>query len=262
MRNLRKESVNMDNLKENDWNVVNDILLEIYSMDNVNEIAVKFLQLIRALISYSQAYFIIFDEEQKIDTQNSAFDGVSEENKSKYVNYFYEVDYVKHMFGFSKTMVFKDTDIMEDEIREKTEFYQGFLRPQNIPYGEGILLVKGGKILGLLNLFRSKELGDFKGKDIRILEVFKNHLTNILYSTSKESSATDGRKSVSIKDIEGYNLSKREKEIMDLMLQGDTNEEIGEKLFITISTVKKHVYNIFTKMGINSRIQLMKLVEK
>ncbi|MGN0485082.1 MAG: LuxR C-terminal-related transcriptional regulator [Lachnospiraceae bacterium] len=251
----------MDSLKENDWNVVNDILLEIYSMDNINEIAVKFLQLIRALISYSQAYFIIFDEEQKIDIENSAFDGVSEENKSKYVNYFYDVDYVKHMFGFSKTLVFKDTDMMEDEIREKTEFYQGFLRPQNIPYGEGILLVKG-EILGVLNIFRSKDLGDFKRKDIRILEVFKNHLTNILYSTRKESNAADGRKPVSIKDIEKYNLSNREKEIMDLMLQGDTNEEISEKLFIAISTVKKHVYNIFTKMGINSRIQLMKLVEK
>lgn len=252
----------MDNLKENDWNIINDILLEIYSMDDVKEIATKFLKLIKVLISYSQSYFLVFNENQEIDTVNSAFEGVSEENKNKYINYFYRVDYVKNMFGFSKTVVFKDTDIMEDELREKTEFYQGFLGPQNIPYGEGILLVKEGKILGVVNLFRSKELGDFKEKDIRILEVLKNHLTNILYSTSQESSATDGRKSVSIKDIEHYNLSKREKEIIDLMLQGDTNVEISEKLFISISTVKKHVYNIFTKMGINSRIQLMKMVEK
>ena len=151
---------------------------------------------------------------------------------------------------------------MEDDLREKTEFYQGYLSPQNIPYGEGIFLVKEGKILGVLNLFRSKELGDFKEKDMHILEVFKNHLTNILYSTCQDSIATDGRKFVSIKDIERYNLSKREKEIMDLMLQGDTNVEISEKLFISISTVKKHVYNIFTKMGINSRMQLMKMVEK
>lgn len=70
----------------------------------------------------------------------------------------------------------------------------------------------------MLNLFRSKELGDFKEKDMRILEVFKNHLTNILYSTRQESSATDGRKTVSIKEMERYHLSKREKEIMDLML--------------------------------------------
>lgn len=252
----------MDNLRENDWNVINDILLEIYSMDNVKEIATKFLKLIRVLISYSQSYFIIFDEKQEIDTVNSAFEGVSEENKNKYINYFYQVDYVTHMFGFSKTVVFKDTDIMEDDLREKTEFYQGYLSPQNIPYGEGIFLVKEGKILGVLNLFRSKELGDFKEKDMHILEVFKNHLTNILYSTCQDSIATDGRKFVSIKDIERYNLSKREKEIMDLMLQGDTNVEISEKLFISISTVKKHVYNIFTKMGINSRMQLMKMVEK
>lgn len=34
----------MDNLRENDWNVINDILLEIYSMDNVKEIATKFFK--------------------------------------------------------------------------------------------------------------------------------------------------------------------------------------------------------------------------
>ena len=252
----------MENLKENDWNVINDILLEIYSLDNVKKIADKFLRLIRVLISYSQAYFIIFDEAQEIDVVNSAFEGVSEENKNKYINYFYQVDYVKHMFGFSGTIVFKDTDMMEDDLREKTEFYKGFLAPKNIPYGEGILMVKEGKILGVLNLFRAKEFGDFREKDIRVLEVFKDHLTNILYSATQEIKTENEDNVVSIRDVEHYNLSKRELEIMNLMLEGYTNEEIGKRLFISVSTVKKHVYNVFTKMGINSRIQLMKMIEK
>lgn len=251
----------MASLKESDWNIINNILLEVYSMDNVKETAVKFLKLIRILIPYSQAYFIIFDEQQEIDAVNSAFEGVSEENKNRYMNYFYQMDYVKYMFDFAKTVTFKDTDIMDDELREKTEFYQGFLLPQNIPYGGGILLVKEDKILGVLNLFRSKELGDLKAKDIHILDILKDHLTNILYSTSQESSATDGRKTVSVEEIERYNLSKREKEIMGLLLEGYTNMEISEKLFISSSTVKKHVYNIFTKMGINSRMQLIMMME-
>lgn len=252
----------MTNLKENDWTVINNILLEIYSMDDVKDIAAKFLKLIRVLVPYSQGYFIIFDEDQEIDVANSAFEGVSEEVKKQYIETFYDLDYVKYMFGFTKTVAFKDTDIMDDELREKTEFYQDFLRPWNIPYAGGILLVKEERSLGVLNLFRSEELGDLKEKDIRVLDILKDHLTNILYSTSQESSAVDGRKSVSVEEMERYNLSKREKEIMELLLEGYTNIEISEKLFISASTVKKHVYNIFTKMGINSRMQLMKMAGK
>jgi DNA-binding CsgD family transcriptional regulator len=53
-----------------------------------------------------------------------------------------------------------------------------------------------------------------------------------------------------------YGLSKREQEIFILMLEGKSNKEIGEALFISVKTVKNHIYNIFQKLGVNSRIKL------
>lgn len=53
-----------------------------------------------------------------------------------------------------------------------------------------------------------------------------------------------------------YGLSKREQEIFILMLEGKSNKEIGEALFISIKTVKNHIYSIFQKLGVNSRIKL------
>jgi DNA-binding CsgD family transcriptional regulator len=53
-----------------------------------------------------------------------------------------------------------------------------------------------------------------------------------------------------------YGLSKREQEIFVLMLEGKSNKEIGEALFISVKTVKNHIYNIFQKLGVNSRIKL------
>jgi DNA-binding CsgD family transcriptional regulator len=53
-----------------------------------------------------------------------------------------------------------------------------------------------------------------------------------------------------------YGLSKREQEIFILMLEGKSNKEIGETLFISVKTVKNHIYNIFQKLGVNSRIKL------
>lgn len=56
--------------------------------------------------------------------------------------------------------------------------------------------------------------------------------------------------------IKKYNISKRETEIIDLICQGFSNKEIEEKLFISIRTVKDHIYNIYKKTGIKNRVQL------
>ncbi len=54
-------------------------------------------------------------------------------------------------------------------------------------------------------------------------------------------------------------ISPREKEIIFLVIKGMSNKEIEEKLFISSHTVKNHIYNIFQKLDIKSRGQLMEL---
>ena len=51
-------------------------------------------------------------------------------------------------------------------------------------------------------------------------------------------------------------LTKRERQIAELIKRGLTNREIGEELFISETTVKKHVSNIFEKLDIGSRRDL------
>lgn len=48
-------------------------------------------------------------------------------------------------------------------------------------------------------------------------------------------------------------LSLREKEVIRLIAQGLSNEEIGRSLSISVGTVKRHNTNIFTKLGASSR---------
>lgn len=50
-------------------------------------------------------------------------------------------------------------------------------------------------------------------------------------------------------------LSNRELEILRLVAAGDSNKEIGEKLFITEGTVKNHMSNILSKLGVKDRMQ-------
>lgn len=48
-------------------------------------------------------------------------------------------------------------------------------------------------------------------------------------------------------------LSGREQEVLDLLVQGLTNKQIAGELTITVNTVKKHVQSIFTKLNVESR---------
>ncbi len=50
-------------------------------------------------------------------------------------------------------------------------------------------------------------------------------------------------------------LRKRELEILKLIAEGLSNDEIAEILFITTGTVKWHINNIFSKLGVNKRTQ-------
>jgi DNA-binding CsgD family transcriptional regulator len=57
-----------------------------------------------------------------------------------------------------------------------------------------------------------------------------------------------------------FGISKREKEVLGLILNGKTNQEISAKLFITLQTVKDHNSRIYQKTGIRNRVQLMNLI--
>jgi LuxR family maltose regulon positive regulatory protein len=50
-------------------------------------------------------------------------------------------------------------------------------------------------------------------------------------------------------------LSPRELEVLDLICQGASNQEIAAKLVVTLNTIKKHNNRIFGKLGVTSRVQ-------
>ncbi len=50
-------------------------------------------------------------------------------------------------------------------------------------------------------------------------------------------------------------LSKRELEILSLLAHGHSNQEIATKLFVSLSTVKTHIQNLFEKLDVKRRTQ-------
>jgi DNA-binding NarL/FixJ family response regulator len=50
-----------------------------------------------------------------------------------------------------------------------------------------------------------------------------------------------------------HGITSRELEVLQLVADGKTNHEIADALFISVPTVKRHLTNIFGKLGVASR---------
>lgn len=67
------------------------------------------------------------------------------------------------------------------------------------------------------------------------------------------------KKETSNKEQNIFNLSEREKEILQLLSQGLEYKEIGIKIFISPNTVKKHCISIYQKLHVSSRAQALRI---
>ena len=62
--------------------------------------------------------------------------------------------------------------------------------------------------------------------------------------------------------ISQLELSKRELQILSLMAQGHSNQEIAEKIFVSLSTVKTHNQNLFVKLDVKRRTQAIEKAKR
>ncbi|HSM72126.1 MAG TPA: LuxR C-terminal-related transcriptional regulator [Anaerolineales bacterium] len=54
-------------------------------------------------------------------------------------------------------------------------------------------------------------------------------------------------------------MTEREREVLALMIEGLNNVQIAEKLTVSPSTIKSHVSNILSKLGVASRTEAVTL---
>jgi two-component system response regulator DegU len=86
-------------------------------------------------------------------------------------------------------------------------------------------------------------------------KVLPPHLTGSLFSQIVEHAVRGPKRSSLIKSVR---MTKREKQVIELVADGLTNKEIAQKLHLSTYTVKSHVHNILEKLALHTRVQIAK----
>lgn len=71
----------------------------------------------------------------------------------------------------------------------------------------------------------------------------------LLYFQNNKMSENDAVKNISVK----YKLGTQEEKVLNLLIQGLSNQEIADELFVSINTIRNHVANIYKKTGMKKK---------
>lgn len=77
----------------------------------------------------------------------------------------------------------------------------------------------------------------------------RNQVVCLLCAIALVKAANNGKQS------NGYNLTKCEIEVLEFLVEGCRNKDIGVKLFISDQTVKSHISHIFKKLSVTNRTE-------
>ncbi|HHX36428.1 MAG TPA: helix-turn-helix transcriptional regulator [Clostridiaceae bacterium] len=100
----------------------------------------------------------------------------------------------------------------------------------------------------------TKKTIDFMSQQIIYLDI-ETINDQILYSILIKPKTNSHISKIATK----FDLSEREIDVISLIVQGLTYQETADQLFISINTVRTHIKNIYSKLGISNQRELCKL---
>jgi DNA-binding CsgD family transcriptional regulator len=133
------------------------------------------------------------------------------------------------------------TDMMSQAQYRGTDIYQLVGRSHGVEFSMEFWIPGRAGRIRALNFDSSRH--DFSDRDRDVVEVLGRHLAAVLGRFDPQLPATPARQ----------NVTSRQAEILALVADGRTNRQIAEALSISPLTVKKHLENAFSLMGVNSR---------
>ncbi len=246
----------MRKLETNDWLILNNIIYKIYTEECFDDMRYEFLEQLKMLLDFDSADFYMASREEGELLCDPVTFNCDVDLSDMYEN----LDYSRGIMTSGKMLIYRETDIISDEVRVETDYYKKVYQPNHWHYALQLVLAGHEKFLGAVTFYRTIGKEDFQYDDIFILDLLKDHLAYRLEQFYKTGEVSE--KITVSEAVARYDLTRREHAILKCLMSGLENEEICRQLVITQNTLKKHILNIYRKLGIKKRVQLFKMVKE
>lgn len=253
-------------LKNEEWEIVNEIAAALYENKSTESMRKAFLSRLMTLISFDLADFALAAEPDAEGlclgepvVVSRCFDKSREKAFAElYGLRYYKLDYVSWIFSHPRSVVYREADLIDKDLRKESQFYKEYLQKYDLGSVVGISIIKGGRLLGALTLYKSESRGDFSARDLYILKQLEPHLQNTLSmgNAPAEKDRGEARRILKYR----YGITKKEMDIIAGIVQGRSNAEIASDSGTSENTVKSHIANIFGKTSVKSRTQLIRFL--
>jgi DNA-binding CsgD family transcriptional regulator len=137
------------------------------------------------------------------------------------------------------TTAVKFSDFLSRTEQRRNLWYQGVMRPHSVEYECKLWLPAPSGLARGFFFSRGRRERDFDERDRSVLTVLRPHLAAIRERWERRHRPTG--------------LTDRELEVLGLIREGLTNQEIADRLVIATGTVRTHLENIFEKLNVHTR---------
>ncbi len=238
------------------WERLNELALWIHAQDEVGKIQRGVADALALLVPHRGS---MFDLCRQRDGRIECFDPVSATIASEALAAYYRTyaaqDYTTWSFTSEHAVTYRDFDFIDPAVRDTTPIYKEWLEPLGFYYGMGCTVVERGVIFGSITLFRGQGDGDFSAAELRVLAELGRHIGIRFSQLSSEGFTDDSAGDALARWAHEHGITGREEEVLRLMAAGATNRDMARQLFISESTLKKHVNAVYRKLGVKNRVQ-------
>lgn len=238
---------------------LNNIIYRIYDAEDISVLKSNILHDVRMLVPCSYASILVSSQDQSWPILADPC-CVPEEfcaAEEKYVE-LEDRDHLLWTIHSGQPIVIRESQVMSDEKRLESPIYQRCYRKYNVFDTLQLSLVHEKVFMGVLTLFRTVSEGAFSDEDAFYLEMLGSHLSKCFYENSyADREAKDHAREME-KLKEQFSLTKREAEILSMIFENIPDDQISEQLHISPNTLKKHMQNIYHKLDISARWELIR----
>lgn len=246
-------------MEKNDFLMINDLIYDLHLWEKVSDIDASFFQRLKIIVPFEYASLFLYDK--AADNTFSlgtpiCFPESFQEAELQYTQFAAEDD-LQWIFHRKESQLIRESAVLDEKHRLSSLLYRKCYQKYNIYDSLQYTIVFQQKFLGVLTLFRTRPNGIFSADDVYYLRAIAMHLNPVLYrllltETSSESGIPGNPVSAS-----EYHLTPKEQEILKYLLQFQDNDEIAEHLNIRETTLNKHLQNLFRKLDVRSRWELL-----